>query len=133
MNLKIFINHGEQIVYFFVNLVSIDQLERWDWERWLLGTSCTNDMTIFTSALYIFYAKCLRVCNSLVMISFLTVFFKFFLCCTDNQQVKYLTPIKIRPPLIFGQGCPKIRRSEKVQHHFGCPKIKWSEIVSKPL
>ena len=43
------------------------------------GTSCTNDMTIFTSALYIFHAKRLPVCDSLVMISFLTVFFKFFM------------------------------------------------------
>ena len=32
------------------------------WEpKWILGTSYTNDMTIFTSALYIFYAKRLPV------------------------------------------------------------------------
>ena len=47
--------------------------------KWLLGTSYTNDMTIFTSALYIFHAKRLPVCDSLVIISFLTVFFKFFM------------------------------------------------------
>ena len=56
---------------FFVNLVNIDQLERWEFgkrpggPKWLLGTSYTNDMTIFTSALYIFYAKPLPVCKGM--------------------------------------------------------------------
>ena len=105
MNLKIFFNHGEQIVYFFVNLVNINQLERWKlgkrhpWgPKWLLGTSYTNDMTIFMSALYVFYAKHLPVCKSLVMISFLTVFFKFFFMRGQTiNRLNILLPLKFGP------------------------------------
>ena len=52
--------------------------------------------------------------------------------CPHEWTYDYLTPFKIRPPLIFGRGWPKIRGAEKV-HHFGWPKIKGAEIFSKPL
>ena len=50
----------------------------------------------------------------------------------DLRNNPYLTPFKIRPPLIFGRGWPKIRGDQKVQV-FGWPKIKGDEVNSKPF
>ena len=99
--------------------------------KWLLGTSCTT----FSRLHYTSFMPnaCLYVILwwwSVFLFSY--SFLQVFYACTDNQQMKYVTPFKIRPLESSDRGVRKLEVPKKSTIILGVQKIKDPKLFQNP-